>query len=60
MTSQLNQTVFTVANATQLVTEVVLQLQTQAVGDAMSQSQFTRDSLALMGLQGIREKVASS
>lgn len=60
MTSPTNQTVFTVANLAQLVVEAVLQLQSQAVGDAMSQSHFTRDALSVMAVQGVREKVASA
>lgn len=60
MTSSLNQTIFTLANASQLITEAALRLQSQAVNQAMSNSRFSRDSLSLMAIQGVREKVASS
>lgn len=59
MTSTLNQTAYTLANSAQLVAEVVLALQGQTVGQAISESHFTRNSLFAMTLASVREKVAT-
>ena len=58
-TSNFNQTAYTLANAAQLATEIVMSLQGQNTKGMVSETYFTRTSLYSMALAGLREKVAA-